>query len=317
MGNDAFIHINKKEYSSKSVERLLLMLDYQKRKGYYYCGNDDEYKYLSGVSVWKDDENDDELIYRVRTQMFSSGYDIKKQNDTIRTLKTYCKAWFISDLGKNRYFPTGPLVKGAESGCYFALQRLDNNFTTLLHSLNKYPLDNTAEAMLSDYGFPPPSVFNANVYLAYLCALMEEFFRSTYIALLKYADNKEKIINVKFSPFDMVDISNGVKSVEEVYARTLSFQNIHKINYHFMSLNRKLDISKPLKEPYNRRKESLFLQIDRLFECRHSMIHKTEMNLNYSSSELQKDIKDIKTAFTRVYKFICKQYGWIPEEIII
>lgn len=77
-------------------------------------------------------------------------------------------------------------------------------------------------------GFPTSSSFNANVYLSYLCSLIEEFFRATYIALLKYSDKKEKILNMKFFPYDMVDISEGLKTVEEVYARTLSFQNIKK-----------------------------------------------------------------------------------------
>lgn len=81
----------------------------------------------------------------------------------------------------------------------------------------------------TEFGFPTPSSFNANVYLSYLCSLIEEFFRATYIALLKYSDKKEKILNMKFSPYDMVDISEGRKTVEEVYARILSFQNIKKL----------------------------------------------------------------------------------------
>lgn len=317
MGNDAFVHIDKKKYSPKTIEDLLLMLDFQKRKNFYYCGNDDEYKYLSGVSVWKDSETPNEVIYRVRTQIFSSGYDIKKQNDTIRAFKLYCKAWFISDMGKNRYFDTGRLVKGAESGCYFALQNLDNNFSFLLHSLSKYPPDNNAEIHMSDYGFPTPCAFNANVYLAYLCSLIEDYFRSTYVALLKYYKDKEKIINIKFSPFDLLEINEGKKSLEEAYARTLSFQNIHKITSHFLALDKKLDIGVPLKQPYHRRKESLYEQINRLFESRHAMIHRTEMNLDYNTDKLTKDIKDIKIALTRVYNYICEHYGWTAEYIVL
>lgn len=317
MGNDAFVHISKKKYSSKTIEDLLLMMDFEKRKGFYYCGNDSEYKYLSGVSVQKYEVTENEIIYRVRTQAFSSGYDIKKQNDTIRALKVYCDAWFISDIGKNRYFEVDSLVKGAESGCYFAIQNLDNNFSLLLHSLNKYPSDNSGEKQVSDYGFPTPSEFNANVYLSYLCSLMEEFFRSTYVALLKYSDKKDKIINVKFSTFDLLDISEGKKTLEEAYARTLSFQNIHKINSHFIALNKKYDLGKPLKQPYHGRKESLYEQINRLFECRHAMIHNTEINLDYGTNELKKDIEDIKTAFIRVYKFICNQNGWLAEEVYL
>lgn len=47
-------------------------------------GNDAEYKYFSGIRVGQCDENENEVIYWIRTQTFASGYDIKKQNDTIR-----------------------------------------------------------------------------------------------------------------------------------------------------------------------------------------------------------------------------------------
>lgn len=318
MGNDAYVHIDKKNHSVKSIENLLFMLDFEKRNDFYYFGNDEEYKYFSGVCVWKCDENTDELIYRVRTQIFASGYDIKKQNDTIRAFKKYCNAWFVGDMGKNRYFKVEKLVKGAESGCCFAIKKLDNNFSLLLYSLSKYPLDNEGEIQMSSWGIPTPSVFNANVYLAYLCSLMEDFFRSTYVALLKYSENKEKIIkNVKLSPFDLIDISNGNKSLEEALARTLSFQNIEKINSNFMAIDKKYDLGRVLKKPYKNRKESLYEQINRLFECRHAMIHKTEINIDYGTESLKKDITDIKVAFKRAYEFICEQNGWIPENIII
>ena len=132
----------------------------------------------------------------------------------------------VIKIKKNGYTELeGTLVKGAESGCYFAVERLFNNFSSLKHTLSKYPSDVEAEkSMYEISGIPTPNMFNANVYSTYLCSLIEEYFRTTYIALLKYSDRKEKILNVKFSPYDMVDISNGEKTVEEVFASTLSFQ---------------------------------------------------------------------------------------------
>lgn len=318
MGNDAFVHISKKSYSKDTVENLLNMMDYKKYGEVFYCGNDEEYKYYSGVKVWQCDEDENERIYWIRTQAFASGYDIKKQNDTIKCLRKYCRAYFESDVGKNRYFKIGRLVKGAESGCYFAIQNLDNSFSLLYHSLYKYPEDQKGEKeMLEGMGLPTPSIFNANVYLTYLCSLIEEYFRSTYISLLKYSDKKEKILNMKFSPYDMVDISEGRKTVEEVYARTLSFQNIGKVTSNFKQLNSKLDISKPLKEPYNKRQENLYDQINKIFERRHGMIHRMEIDVSYSTEKLKKDIKDVKVALKRVYLYICNQYKWEAEEVFI
>ena len=147
-----------------------------------------------------------QVVYRIRTQAFASGYDIKKQNDTIRYLKKYCQAYFESDIGKNRYFDIDRLVKGAESGCYFAIQNLDNHFSLLCHSLRKYPNDVEAEKSMVEFGIPTPSSFNANVYLSYLCSLIEEFFRATYIALLKLITKEEKVYMNKWIKFLSVDM---------------------------------------------------------------------------------------------------------------
>lgn len=317
MGNDAFVHIAKKRYSKKAIEDLLQMMNYKKYGKVFYCGNDDEYKYFSGVQVWQCNEDENEVVYWIRTQIFASGYDIKKQNDTIRYFKKYFQANFESDKGKNRYFETGRLVKGAESGCCFAIKNLYNHFSLLCYSLSKYPNDVESEKSMAEFGIPTPSSFNANVYLSYLCSLIEEFFRATYIALLKYSDKKEKLLNMKFSPYDMVEISEGKETVEEAYAKTMSFQNIKKVTLNFKELNSNLDISKPLKEPYHKRKENLYEQIDKIFEHRHGMIHGMKIDRNYSMQNLEKDIKDVKVALKRVYIYICKQYSWEPEKIIL
>jgi len=69
--------------------------------------------------------------------------------------------------------------------------------------------------------------------------------------------------------------------------------------------------------PYYKRKETLYEQMDKILERRHGMIHRMEIDVNYSTQELEKDIKDVKVALKRVYLYICKQYNWKPEEIII
>lgn len=317
MGYDASVCI-KKKYTKSAIEKILLLMGYEKRGEIFYCGNDDEYKLFTGVTVWLSNENEQERIYRVRTSIFALGYDLKKMNETLRSLKQYCDASFKSDYGKNRYFPEDNLIKGAESGCYFAVEKLFNNFSSFRHALSKYPADLEADKSVYEmYGVPMPSVFNANVYSTYLCSLIEEYFRATYIALLKYSDRKEKILNVKFSPYDITDISNGKKTVEEAFANTLSFQNIHKICSNFHALDNKLDIGKALKEPYHKRKRNLYEQVDNILERRHSLIHHLELDANYSTENLQKDIDDITVAIKRVYRYLCQYYGWEEQEVSI
>ena len=36
MGYDAFVHIDRKKYTEKTIEDLILMLGYEKRKGWFY-----------------------------------------------------------------------------------------------------------------------------------------------------------------------------------------------------------------------------------------------------------------------------------------
>lgn len=314
MGYDAFVYIRKK-YTKASIEKLLLMMDYEKKDEFFYCGNDNEYKYFSGVQVWLCDENDEEWIYRVRSQIDAVGYDLKKMNDTIRCLKQYCDATFISDEGKNRYFKEEMLIKGAQSGCYFAVERLFNNFSLLKYTLSKYPEDEAGERSMHEIaGIPSPNMLMANIFSTYLCSLIEEYFRTTYIALLKYSEDKKKILNVKFSPYDMAEISDGKKTVEEVFASTLSFQNIQKICSNFRSLDNKMDIGQALKRPYNKRKKSLYNQINDILERRHGLIHRLETDDDYNAERLKKDIQDVIVAVKRVYSYICKYYNWEEKE---
>lgn len=314
MGRDAYIHIDKK-YPKKMIEDFLLMMKFEKcYKDVYYLGNDTEYKYMSGVSIFFLESKENEYILHIRTQIHASGYDIHDQNETIRKIKMYFNAWFEGDNGKNRYFEEIPLVKGAENGCYFAIEKLHNSFVILHLALSKYPDDLEGEKMMMKFtGMPTPQVFNSNVYSSFLCSLIEEYFRSTYVALLKYSNKKEKILNVKFSAYDMCDISEGKKCVEEVFASTLSFQNIYKIVSNFKGLDNKLDIGAPLKEPYNRRNLSLYNQINHILERRHGIIHRMEFDYEYSSDKMLKDIEDIKVSIIRVYNYICKKYGWVES----
>lgn len=59
MGYDAYVYI-KKKYTKLAIEKLLMLMDYEKRGNSFYCGNDDEYKCFTGVHVWLCDEKEEE-----------------------------------------------------------------------------------------------------------------------------------------------------------------------------------------------------------------------------------------------------------------
>lgn len=45
------------------------------------------------------------------------------------------------------------------------------------------------------------------------------------------------------------------------------------------------------------------------------MVHRVDVDCNYTSELLSKDIDDIKVALTRIYQYVCKQYGW-EEQVV-
>lgn len=312
MGYDAYFYIKKKTYTQKDVEDLLLLLGYEKREKVFYYGNDREYKHLSGVKVYQSDyeSNSGEFVYHVRMAYHCSDYDIKKANDTLRSMKKYCNAWFESDEGKNRYFQHGELVWGAENGCYFSAERCCDNLYYLKKTLERYPEDSEGEQLVNKLGGISPNRFNANIYLAYLCAALEDYYRSTFVALLRFSDKKDKMLSsCKLAPYELIDIDSGKTSVEEAYARMISFQNVKSINNNFMNLD-KIDVLSVLKEPYHGRKKSLYVQLDEIFERRHRMVHRVDLDSNYDSKKLKKDIDDMNAVIKRTYQFLCKKYNW-------
>ena len=69
----------------------------------------------------------------------------------------------VIKIKKNGYTELeGTLVKGAESGCYFAAERLYNNFSSLKYALSKYPDDTESENTVYQInGIQTPGMFNA------------------------------------------------------------------------------------------------------------------------------------------------------------
>ena len=309
MGYDAWVSISKKKYTKNDIENLLLMLGYNKYRDVFYCGNDNEYKYDNGVKVYKLKETKAEFIYHVRVQIWGNGHDLKKANDTIKSLKKYCDASFESDFGKNRYFPKDDLIEGAENGCYIAASHAYENMQKMKFALSKFSPDENQEKALKEMGQISPDMLNANVYTAFLCAVLEEYFRFSYTAILRFSSKREKIINQKFSSYDLIEVDSGNKTIDEIYARTLSFQNIKKISDNFGQLD-KIDIGSYLKKPYHGRKKNLYAQVDELFERRHNMIHHVQIDSSYNSKSILKEIDDMNEVVKRVYEGLCSKYKW-------
>lgn len=310
MGYDATNYLSP-DISKKELIEFLKLLGYRGKGTEYYFFEDDDYKYLYGVSL-QISRTDDSILIHTRTPIYCSFYDLEYQNMTIRKIKKQFGGYFISDNGQNRYFinendDTTP----AERGCNAAHERLSNRFNELLFLLNNINQDpNQAEAMES-FGIPSSATLLSNLSTTYLSSIIENYFRDLYVALIKYSDKKEKIItNSNINKNDLFEVSEGKLTIEDAVALSKSLQNIRKIDKYFREINSKIDIKGALSKPYHRRKESLFQTVDRVLEHRHSLVHRLNVDISYKKENVISDIKSVRIALDRVYEHLCLIYDW-------
>lgn len=256
----------------------------------------------------------DSLIIDTQTLGGRSYCDLEKQNTTIRLLRKRFGGYFHTDEGKNRYFhPEGKPPSPQQSGCHIAFQRFSSN---LIHADiylmdRKFPnrWDNTGIIDLLDQ--MNPRLLSNNLLVPYLVTCMEDYFKSTFIALLSYSKKKELFLkNIRLSNNHLVRISNGDLSVEEAVAETLPFQRISAISRHFKALDSKIDIVGTLRKPYRRRKKKLLDEIEEFVDKRHAFIHLGRMDTKLSDKVLKKSMKDLEDSVVRCYKLITSHYGW-------
>src|ERR1043166_1953464 len=99
--------------------------------GFYIPARSDPAR-LSEVTaiVYVDDKRT--LVTDLRTNIWCTSRDTDLQNTTLRELKRYFGGYFVSDLGKNRYFRnSGPKREGVEAACYVASFRFLNSIVSL------------------------------------------------------------------------------------------------------------------------------------------------------------------------------------------
>jgi hypothetical protein len=114
---------------------------------------------------------------------------------------------------------------------------------------------------------------------------MEDYFKSTFVALLRYSGRKEVMLkNARLGSDHLLRISNGVSSVEECFAETLPFQNLKAVSDHFKALEPMLDIHGVLQKPYLRRKVSLFESVAELVRRRHGFVHHGEVHVEFDDA---------------------------------
>jgi hypothetical protein len=160
-----------------------------------------------------------------------------------------------------------------------------------------------------------PRLLSNNLLLPYLVSVLEGYFKSTFIALLRYSERKETFLKgARLSADHLAKISTNEMSIEEAIAETLPFQRISSICQHFKALDPKLDLNGVLLKPFRRRKKKLFEEIDALVFRRHDFVHKGIVDIDFSDADVKKALNDLEASVIRCYRRITDHYGWVFDE---
>lgn len=280
----------------------------------YYWFNKDNYKSWTGIELTII-SNNIEINIGTRTHISASFYDIEHQNKTAKLLKKFFGGNFTSSSGKNRYLlqhESEP--KPDESGCYLAYNNFGKNLIRAQQYLGNRSFDGASNKISA---FPFLDIFNPrllsnNLILPFLVSIFEDYWKSSYIALLKSSENKEAILKNwnKIYPEKIVQISNGLLSIEEAFAETLSFAKISMVCKHFNALDKKLDFASILRKPYKKRKKTLFDSLEDMTELRNRLIHDAGENIIVMDDQITTFVEDLHSTIDKCYIDLFHKKGW-------
>lgn len=261
------------------------------------------------------------VYVHTRTRTGRSHHDFAMQNRTVYEFRRRFGGSAVKDGGNGEGYDPGPPVPPAASGCYLAMQGLDWNLTRVnmcLHQGFVAPENNGLQPM--EMIWPQmrelnPEVFISNIISTYLVSALEDYFKSTYIALLTYSDRKASILKgIRLSGEQLSRISEGALTVEQAVAETLPFQRLAAIGRNFADIDPTLDVLAALKRPYRRRKVSLLDRMENLVTRRHALIHGMQLDIDLDRERLEAVIHDLTVGMSRVYQRITSHFDW-PFEL--
>lgn len=282
----------------------------------YYWFDDEDYKSWSGVelSIYTDHEDGMPTV-STRSIVARSYYDLIHQNQTLRALRRRFGGQFTTDAGRGRYFhPDLDPPPPAASGCHLAYSRFGRNLIKVLHYLDSMNFQNEPKSIGSISLFAKevsPRTLSNNMSISFIVSIVEDYLKSTFVALLKYSSKKEGFLrNIRLQGEQLARISNGEISVEGMVAETLSFQRISAACKHFQALDKELDLAGALRRPYRRRQKSLFDSLEELVTTRHDFVHRAKLHLNISTETVVQIVYDLDVAIGRVEHTISTRYDW-------
>jgi hypothetical protein len=252
-----------------------------------YVPSDDERRPAGETCAW---------ALHTRTRASASSHDKNQQNVIVRLARKEFGGSFVNDWhGKNRYTPvqmgeTGPVGRGI----FLAYEHVTQSIHAVKHSLPepRVQLSREADAAIRDLmerSDPVRVLYNALVPFA--VAAIERFFGQVFRILLRYdSEAKQRLPEQKTKvPIDdVLAISSGEKTIEDVVADWYSFQNIQSSHKAFSDWFG-IDLWGLLRrrKRVGARLPMLERQLNRIIEFRHGVIHRLELDLDLGREEIE------------------------------
>lgn len=281
-----------------------------------YSWHDDE-DYRSHTGIYAEvAPHDGALLIYLRSNVGASYWDLRKLNETIRTVRRRLGGTFRSDHGTSRYFPLPNRIPNPnESGCELAFERFELAISRaeMYVATRLFPNDFKETPFVDILSAYSPWVLSNNLLLPYIVSAVEEYFRATFVALLKYSPKKEGIFkSARLNAEQLMRVSSGETSVEEAVAEGFSFQNLRSVSELLRGLVSELDVHGLLRRPYRRRRTSLWESLTTLIDQRHEFVHRSEVHAGLDDASLARAMVDAQIAVDRVYRRLCAISSW-PE----
>jgi hypothetical protein len=277
----------------------------------YHFFDEKDYRSWSGVEL-AIQINGKSLAVSTRTPISRSFYDLEHQNATIASLKKRFGGKFRSDEGSGRYLrPESLPPPPPASGCHLAFARFGSNLIRATFYLDSRNIaKQEAEEFLASMGLSA-TVLSNNMAASFIVTALEDYFKSTFVALLRYSTHKRSFFkSLTLKGDQLAAISDGKSGIEHQVAETMSFQNIAAVCRHFASLETKLDLAGILRRPYRKRRQSFFETIELLVSARHDFVHRAKLDLGLTDKRMYDLIYDLDVAMTRVYTRIIEYNDW-------
>ncbi len=308
------------------VDEFLLLLGFKRGKRGpfsrmmgrpYYYDRDDDYRHITGlyIELYREKEDPTQLKLWTRTTIWRSKFDSDLHNNTVRQLKKRFGGYFVSDAGRNRYFTfDGPIREKAEAGAYKAFSYFDSNIKRARHVIGFANLLDDKLYKIQSVDFMDahnPRIVTSNIVVPFLVSAVEDYFRSLYIALLRYSENRDRIVQAaRLQGSELTAIDRGELTVPEAVAKWMSFQDMQKISSAYKEVDAKSDVHGWLRRPYGRRKQTFWEHLNRLISQRHDLIHRAEIATDYTPQQLARDLDLTWKALWRVYQELIKVRKW-------